>query len=314
MISHLSDPLVEGFTFSLNESSPEISRKFIARFMNEFQASSATKTGETTDDQPQILIYDSSKPLSGFSSIGFEYEDVVGAASGGAELKDGDLVIFQARPKSRGQYTSSSTNIGEFRVALWKALIEEGLLTRPRLGEPESLQFVWVTEFPMFKPVSSDEPWLSKEANAGIAACHHPFTAPLSTEDMELLFTNPLEARSAAYDLVLNGTEVGGGSERNHVASIQRFIMEDVIKMDPRWLGRFDHLFEALSSGCPPHAGFALGFDRFVALLTDTGTVRDVMAFPKTMKGEDVFVGSPSKLTNEDLEPLGLAFRGKKVE
>lgn len=312
MISHLPDPLVEAFTFSLSGGSPEASRKFITKFMNEYQALNANKAGESTDDLPQVLIHDSSKPLSGFSSIGFEYESVVGAASGGAELNDGDLVIFQARPKPQGQYTGASTNIGDFRVALWKALVEEGFMTKPRLGDPESLQFVWVTEFPMFKPVGSDEPWLSKEANAGIAACHHPFTAPLSTEDMELLFTNPLEAKSAAYDLVLNGTEVGGGSERNHVASIQKFIMEDVIKMDPRWLSRFEHLFAALSSGCPPHAGFALGFDRFVALLTDTATVRDVIAFPKTMKGEDVFVGSPSKLTNDDLEPLGLAFRGKK--
>lgn len=313
MISHLSDPLIEAFTFSLSESSPETSRNFISKFMKDFEAATASKAGDSSGDLPQILIHDSSKPLHGFSSIGFEYEDVIGAASGGAELKDGDLVIFQARPRPKGQYTSSSTNIGEFRVALWKALIEEGLLTKPRLGEPGSLQFLWVTEFPMFKPVSSDEPWLSKEANAGIAACHHPFTAPLSTEDMELLFTEPLEARSAAYDLVLNGTEVGGGSERNHVASIQKFIMEDVIKMDSKCLGRFEHLFQALSSGCPPHAGFALGFDRLVALLTDTPTVRDVIAFPKTMKGEDLFVGSPSKLTNEDLEPLGLAFRGKKT-
>jgi aspartyl-tRNA synthetase len=306
MITHITDPLVEAFTFSLNDSSPEISRKFITKFMKEFEASSR-------DELPQILIYDASKPLSGFASIGFEYEGILEKVSSGSELRDGDLVIFQARPKPQGQYTNSSTKIGEFRVALWKALVEEGLLARPRLGDPGSLQFVWVTEFPMFKPVESDEPWVSKEAKAGIAACHHPFTAPLSTADMELLFTAPLEARSAAYDLVLNGTEVGGGSERNHVASIQRFIMEDVIKMDPKWLTRFEHLFAALSAGCPPHAGFALGFDRLVALLTDTGTVRDVMAFPKTMKGEDLFVGSPSRLTSEDLEPLGLAFRGKKM-
>lgn len=314
MITKLSDPLIESFTFSLNDSSPETSHKFITRFMKEYEATNAPKAYQAPDDQPQILIYDTGKPQGGFSSIGFEYEGVLEAVSGGQELQNGDLVVFQARDKPQGQYTDASTKLGEFRVALWKALVEEGLLTKPRLGDPGSMQFVWVTEFPMFKPVGSNEPWLSKEAKAGIAACHHPFTAPLSTKDMELLFTNPLEARSAAYDLVLNGTEIGGGSERNHVASIQRFIMEDVIQMDPKWLTRFDHLFDALSSGCPPHAGFALGFDRLVALLTDTGTVRDVIAFPKTAKGEDVFVGSPSKLTNEDLEPLGLTFRGNNTK
>lgn len=264
---------------------------------------------ENPDGQPQILIYDSSKPLNGLSSIGFEYESIVEAASGGQELKDGDLIIFQAREKPQGQYTSSSTKIGELRNILWKSLVEQEQMDKPRLGDPRSLQFVWVTEFPMFKPVEEDEPWKIADAGAGIAACHHPFTAPLSQKDFELLFTAPLEAKSGAYDLVLNGTEIGGGSERNHLADVQEFIMRDVLKMSDKRINDFSHLFEALRAGCPPHAGFALGFDRLVALMTDTSTVRDVMAFPKTMKGEDPFVRSPSKVTNEQLAPYGLALQ-----
>jgi aspartyl-tRNA synthetase len=164
----------------------------------------------------------------------------------------------------------------------------------------------------MFKPTEEGEP--GQEGAAGIAASHHPFTAPLSKADLELLFTDPLEAKSAAYDLVLNGVEVGGGSERIHIAAVQEFIMRDILKMTDKRIGDFAHLFEALRSGCPPHAGFALGFDRLVALLTDTSTVRDVMAFPKTMKGEDPFVKSPSKLTNEQLEPYGLQLRTRESQ
>lgn len=305
MISHLEDPLVEAFTLSPTENSPELSRRFVKQFMNDLPSSFT----ENPDGQPQILIYDSTKPLCGFSSIGFEYETILNTVSGGKELQDGDLVVFQAREKPVGQYSFSSTKIGEFRVALWKALVEEGLMEKPRLGDPGSLQFVWVTEFPMFKPLEEDEPWKVADAGAGISACHHPFTAPLSQKDFELLFTDPLQARSAAYDLVLNGTEIGGGSERIHIADVQEFIMRDILKMSDSRVNDFSHLFEALKAGCPPHAGFALGFDRLCALMTDTSTVRDVIAFPKTMKGEDPFVRAPSKVNNSQLAPYGLALR-----
>ncbi|KAF4981511.1 hypothetical protein FZEAL_2696 [Fusarium zealandicum] len=303
MITHLEDPLVEAFTFPLEGCSPQEARQFIIKFMDELPAT----LGENPDGKPQVLVCDSRKPLSGFSSLGFEAQDVLDLVSGGKDINDGDLVIFQAREKPKGQYCSGSTKIGDIRNMLWKALVEAGYMSKPRLGDPGSLQFVWVTEFPMFKPTEEGEP--GQEGAAGIAASHHPFTAPLSKADLELLFTDPLQAKSAAYDLVLNGVEVGGGSERIHVADVQEFIMRDILKMTDKRIGDFAHLFEALRSGCPPHAGFALGFDRLVALMTDTSTVRDVMAFPKTMKGEDPFVKSPSKLTDEQLEPYGLQLR-----
>ncbi|ETR98735.1 putative aspartate--tRNA ligase [Trichoderma reesei RUT C-30] len=305
MITHLTNPLIEAFALPLNDCSPSEARKFVTKFMDELPPSLANNP----DGKPQILIHDSRQPLSGFSSLGFEYESVLDLLTDKKGLQDGDLVVFQARDTPAGQYYSGSTRIGDVRNLLWKALVEEGLVETPRLGEPGSLHFVWVTEFPMFKPVEEGEP--GQEGAAGIAASHHPFTAPLSQKDLELLFTDPLEAKSAAYDLVLNGIEIGGGSVRNHIADVQDFIMRDVLKMTDKRIKDFSHLFEALRSGCPPHAGFALGFDRLTALMTGTPTVRDVIAFPKTMKGEDPFVQSPSKLSNEQLAPYGLQLRPK---
>ncbi|KND88409.1 Aspartate--tRNA ligase, mitochondrial [Tolypocladium ophioglossoides CBS 100239] len=308
MITHLPDPLIEAFTFPLKDCSPAEARKFVTKFMDSLPYS----LSENSDGKPQILIHDSSQPLSGFSSLGFEYQNVLDLVSGGKEMNDGDVVVFQAREKATGQYCHGSTKLGELRNALWKALVEEGYMEKPQLGKPGSLQFVWVTEFPMFKPVEEGEP--GQGGAAGISASHHPFTAPFSDKDLELLFTDPLQAKSAAYDLVLNGVEIGGGSERNHIAEIQAFIMHDVLKMTEQRIKDFSHLFEALRSGCPPHAGFALGFDRMVALMTDTPTVRDVIAFPKTMKGEDPFVQSPSKLSNEQLAPYGQQLRSKGMQ
>lgn len=308
MITHLEDPVVEAFAFPLNEVAPSESLKLVRSFMETLP----TQLLANPDGTPQILIYDTSKPLAGLSSLGPDFESIdslVEKLSPDRPLEDGDLIVFQARQKQQGQPSVSSTKLGDIRRLLWRALVEEGhMKAPPQLGEPGSLQFLWVTEFPMFKMVEEGEP--GQGGAAGIAAAHHPFTAPLSTEDFELLFQDPMRARSAAYDLVLNGVEIGGGSVRNHIAPVQRFIMRDILKMDDKRMKQFEHLFEVLESSCPPHAGFALGFDRLVALMSGTTTVRDVIAFPKTMKGEDLFVKSPSKLTKQALAPYGLRLAG----
>ncbi|KAI9170805.1 aspartyl-tRNA synthetase [Paramyrothecium foliicola] len=300
MITHLPNPLVEAFAFPLSDLTPKKARKLVNRIMDDMPRAIM----ENPEGKPQVLVYDSSAPLCGFSSLGFEYEDILKQIDPNQELKNGDIVVFQARQKPNGQYCAASTKIGELRGRLWNKLVEAELMEKPRLGDPGSLQFVWVTEFPMFKPVEEGEP--GQGGASGFSAAHHPFTAPLSKADLEALFEDPLQAKSAAYDLVLNGVEIGGGSERNHIVSIQKFIMQDVLKMSDSSVAEFAHLFDALSAGCPPHAGFALGFDRFVALLTDTSTVRDVIAFPKASNGEDPFVKSPGTLRDEQLMPYGL--------
>ncbi|RCI12615.1 hypothetical protein L249_0648 [Ophiocordyceps polyrhachis-furcata BCC 54312] len=299
VISRLSDPLVEAFTLRPQSRSIKDIRRFVRKFMDDLPQA----FDKNPDGKPQILIWDESQPLRGFSSLGHGYQRILESTLGQADFRGGDIFVFQARKKPMTGHVPSSTMLGKFRKLLWNSLVEEGFLNKQRLGQPGSLQFTWVTEFPMFKPVERGEPG---QGVAGLACSHHPFTAPLSEGDLELLFTKPLEAKSATYDLVLNGIEIGGGSQRNHIAVVQEFIMRDILRMPEEKVQGFSHLLNALRSGCPPHAGFALGFDRFVALLCDTGTVRDVIAFPKTMKGEDPFVESPGKLSDEQLAPYGL--------
>ena len=147
------------------------------------------------------------------------------------------------------------------------------------------------------------------DGSAGICSTHHPFTAPVAKQDLRNLYTDPLSIIGDHYDLVINGVEVGGGSVRIHDAAIQELIFRDVLKMSPERIEDFRHLLEALSAGCPPHAGFALGFDRLMAVLLEKESVKDVIAFPKTAAGEDKMVSSPAKMTEDQLKTYHLAVR-----
>lgn len=141
--------------------------------------------------------------------------------------------------------------------------------------------FVWVTDFPLF---------LQEEGI--LESAHHPFTAP-HPDDIELIYTNPLEARGQHYDLVLNGQEIAGGSIRVHDASLQKYILEEVLMEKSDDLA---HLLDALNSGCPPHGGIALGIDRFLAILCNCRSIADVIAFPKSQDGKDLLSGAPSPI------------------
>ncbi|KAF9987849.1 hypothetical protein BGZ65_001571 [Modicella reniformis] len=120
-------------------------------------------------------------------------------------------------------------------------------------------------------------------------------------EDLHLLYSSPEKVRGQHYDLVLNGVEIGGGSIRIHSPKLQTFVFEHILKMTPLETSRFSHLIDALSFGCPPHGGIALGFDRMMAILCETASIRDVIAFPKSTSGRDLVVGSPSELTEQQL-------------
>jgi aspartyl-tRNA synthetase len=183
-----------------------------------------------------------------------------------------------------GPWRSSSEILGQLRVDLGK----------PK-GHDE-LAYLWVVDFPVFEETD----------DGGLAPAHHPFTAPHSVEEMR---TDPRNALSRAYDLVLNGTELGSGSVRIHDPAVQAQVFETLGISDDEAERRFGWFLRALRYGTPPHAGFAVGFDRLMAILVGASSIRDVIPFPKTQRGVDPLTGSPSRVEEAQLEELGLDVR-----
>ena len=135
----------------------------------------------------------------------------------------------------------------------------------------------------------------------------HPFTAPVA-EDTPLLDTDPKKVRGQHYDVVLNGMELGGGSIRIHQPALQKKVFEDVLKIPSDVVeSRFGYMLKAFTYGAPPHGGIAFGLDRMVALLCGTTSIRDVIAFPKTQKGQDLMAQSPTPVTPRQLKDLHIA-------
>jgi aspartyl-tRNA synthetase len=197
----------------------------------------------------------------------------------------GDLVIMAA-----GRLEPTSKMLGQLRLALAK---KEGLLA------PDRFEFLWVVDFPMFE-------WL--EAEGRYEFMHHPFTSPLES-DAALLESDPGRARARAYDLVLNGSEVAGGSIRIHDQELQRLIFRLLKISDEEARLRFGFFLDALEYGTPPHGGIAIGLDRTVAILCGESSIRDVIAFPKTAQAVDLMAGAPSTVDFKQLRELGITVR-----
>ena len=201
------------------------------------------------------------------------------------EMETGDLVFFIAdQPKVANE------SLGHLRNHLGKTL---GLI------DENEYQFLWVTRFPMFE---------YDEIEKRLQALHHPFTSPLE-EDYDQLKDEPLSAKSRAYDLVLNGFEIGGGSIRIHQRSIQEKVFEALNMNQETYEGKFGFLLEALDSGAPPHGGIAIGFDRLVMLMCGQSSIRDVIAFPKTQKAACLLTQAPSETSKIQLDELYLKLK-----
>jgi aspartyl-tRNA synthetase len=192
----------------------------------------------------------------------------------------GDLVLVVA-----DEYTLACKVLGALRVVLGSPPVSEG---------PH--HYVWVTEFPMFEGVDEE---------GNLMAAHHPFTMP-HPDDVELIETDPLRVRSQAYDLVLNGWELGSGSVRIHRADIQSRIFKALGVSDEEAENRFGFLLGAFKYGAPPHAGFAFGIDRLVAIFAGEENIREVIAFPKTQSGADLMSGAPKGITARQIRDLHL--------
>ena len=219
-------------------------------------------------------------------------------------MEDGHLIVLQARKK--GPSSGGSTPLGELRTSIHRAAMEQLYLEPINWREFRPL---WVIDFPLFKSPDSSEP--GQGGNAGLASTHHPFTSPKTTEDVDLLLTDPTKAIADHYDLVINGEEIGGGSRRIHHAAMQEFVFRDILKMEDERISEFSHLLEALRAGCPPHAGIALGLDRLVAMICSSKfetkmSLRDVIAFPKSGRGEDLMMKSPGPISDEVLKTYHL--------
>jgi len=165
---------------------------------------------------------------------------------------------------------------------------------RKDTSDPHELAFAWVTDFPLFE--------INQETSK-IDAVHHPFTAPLA-EDTGKLADTPHDVRAAAYDLVLNGYEIGGGSIRIHDGGTQRKVFELLGLSEEEIKDRFGHMLEAFRYGTPPHGGIALGLDRLVMLLADEPNIREVIAFPKTGDARDPLTGAPASMPKERLQEV----------
>jgi aspartyl-tRNA synthetase len=296
-ISPLNQPIVDVMRLPLGQAfhDPDVSRKFISNFLDSAEAQVFV---DNPDGGPGVFIYDSSKPLAGLQAFGFEAAEEVERLYD--DIKDGDIVILQAR--TNAAFHGGSTPLGNLRLALHHKAVEQSLTSTPDTFEP-----LWVTDFPLFSPSISSEP--GQGGSAGLASTHHPFTSPKSARDVELLLTDPTRAIGDHYDLVVNGVELGGGSRRIHNAAVQRFVLESVLRMDTSRVAEFAHLFEVLRAGCPPHAGIALGLDRLVAVMLGRESVRDVIAFPKGKRGEDLLVRSPGAMSEEVLRTYHLRVR-----
>ena len=197
----------------------------------------------------------------------------------------GDLVLVVA-----DEYAQACHVLGALRVSLGSPPVGDG---------PH--RYVWVTEFPMFEGVDED---------GNLQAAHHPFTMP-HPEDLPLIETDPLKVRSQAYDLVLNGWELGSGSVRIHRADIQSRIFRALGISDDEAQNRFGFLLGAFKYGAPPHAGFAFGIDRLVAIFAGEENIREVIAFPKTQSGADLMTGAPKAITERQLRDLHLKLGSK---
>lgn len=293
-ITSLMNPFVEVFKIENNENDPAAMTKFITEFLD---SPAGTPFNNNPEGAPGIFVYDAKKPLCGLQPFGFEAAEHM---ENTLDLDHGDLIIIQARKQA--PFTGGSTPIGDLRRALHTAAVTSGF--KPT---PSETDFLWITDFPLFSPISDNEP--GQGGTAGIQSTHHPFTAPKTASDVDALLTDPTTAIADHYDLVVNGVELGGGSRRIHDAAVQEFILRDILQMPESRLADFEHLLSALRAGCPPHAGVALGFDRIVAVMLGRESVRDVIAFPKSGRGEDAMVRAPGMLSSEALEVYHLRLR-----
>ena len=210
-------------------------------------------------------------------------EEELNALAKAMDGKPGDLLFFAA-DKNKVVFDV----LGNLRLELARQL---------DLLKKDDFKFLWVTEFPLLE---------YSEEEGRFVAMHHPFTMPMD-EDLPLIDTDPGAVRAKAYDIVLNGTELGGGSVRIHQADVQEKMLEVLGFTKERAEEQFGFLLDAFKYGVPPHAGLAYGLDRVIMLMVGADSIRDVIAFPKIKDASCLMMEAPSEVDEKQLEELHIA-------
>ncbi|MGI9102665.1 MAG: aspartate--tRNA ligase [Terriglobales bacterium] len=233
-----------------------------------------------------------------------------------AQAANDDLIVLVAGAERPAEHKSEGgvkpevkqhdlpvyTAAGALRLALAQKYADKHKAFAGARNEASSYHFLWVTDFPMFEWDADGQRW---------AAAHHPFTSP-HEQDMDKLESNPAAVRALAYDVVLNGTELGSGSIRIHRQDIQQKIFHALGMSEEEARARFGFFLEALTYGTPPHGGIALGLDRIVMILAGADSLREVIPFPKTARAVDLMVDAPTPVSEQQLKELGIQVKAKK--
>ena len=272
--------------------------------------------------KPMLVSKGGAKVFEDFKRIEKNFPEAAAKISAKASVESGDLIVIVAGSAQTGEQTALPphrkvtpselaiyASAGLLRLALAQKYADRHGLFK-KSGDPaKDFRFVWVTNFPMFEWDEGEKSWM---------AAHHPFTSP-HEQDMTLLETgveslndpqSPLSAvRALAYDVVLNGTELGSGSIRIHRQDVQSRIFRALGMTDEEARARFGFFLEALEYGTPPHGGIALGLDRIVMILAGAESLREVIPFPKTARAVDLMVDAPTPVGEKQLRELGIAVK-----
>jgi aspartyl-tRNA synthetase len=241
--------------------------------------------------QRGLRVYDDAKRLER------DYPEVMAKIRARTGAAENDLLIlatWAGEPKGHRPEETVYQACGQLRLYCAQKFND-----RHKLLDPKRLEFLWVTDFPMFEWDEEENRW---------NAAHHPFTS-VHDEDLEKLVTDPARCRSKAYDLVLNGMELASGSIRIHRRDIQSKVFAALGFSEEEAKRRFGFLLDALEYGAPPHGGIALGLDRIVMILAGESSIRDVIPFPKTARGADLMCDAPSEVPERQLREIGISIR-----